>query len=96
MFTSKQTCLNKQCSEKYIYIYSKFALLKREMENWQPLLEFKQPLQEKLDIDSEESDLHSLNIICDTDKDQDDFCVDFIDEEENWRDVFLLLQTFLW
>jgi hypothetical protein len=30
-FTSKQTCFNKQCSEKYIY--SKFALLKREMEN---------------------------------------------------------------
>jgi hypothetical protein len=32
---------------------------------------------EKLDIDSEESDLHSLNIICDTNKDNDDFCVDF-------------------
>jgi hypothetical protein len=32
MFTSKQTFFNKQCSEKYIY--SKFALLKREMENW--------------------------------------------------------------
>jgi hypothetical protein len=43
-----------------------------------------------LDIDSEESDLHALNIICDTDKDNDDFCVDFIDEEDNWRDVFLL------
>jgi hypothetical protein len=36
-------------------------------------------------IDSEESDLHALNIICDTDKDNDDFCVDFMDEEENWR-----------
>jgi hypothetical protein len=32
----------------------------------------------------------SLNIICDTDKDNDDFCVDFMDEEDNWRDVFLL------
>jgi hypothetical protein len=32
-------------------------------------LAWKQPLREKLDIDSEESDLHSLNIICDTDKD---------------------------
>ena len=32
MFTSKQTCFNKQCSEKFIY--SKFALLKQEMENW--------------------------------------------------------------
>jgi hypothetical protein len=41
----------------------------------------KQPLQEKLDIDSEESDLHALNIICDTDN--DDFCVDFMDEEDN-------------
>jgi hypothetical protein len=50
----------------------------------------KQPLQEKLDIDSEESDLHALNIICDTDKDNDDFCVDFMDEEDNWREVFLL------
>jgi hypothetical protein len=30
-------------------------------------LALKQPLQEKLDIDSEESDLHALNIICDTD-----------------------------
>ena len=39
---------------------------------------WKQPLQEKLDIDSEESDLHALNIICDTDKDNKDFCVDFI------------------
>ena len=48
------------------------------------------PLQEKLDIDSEESYLHGLNIICDTDKDNDDFCVDFMDEEDNWRDVFLL------
>jgi hypothetical protein len=67
MFTSKQTCFNKQCSEKYIYT-----------------------LQEKLDIDSEESDLHALNIIWDTDKDNDDFCVDFMDEEDNWRDVFLL------
>jgi hypothetical protein len=54
------------------------------------LLEFKQPLQEKLDIDSEESDLHALNIICYTDKDNDDFCVDFMDEEDNWREVFLL------
>jgi hypothetical protein len=53
-------------------------------------LAWKQPLQEKLDIDSEESDLHALNIICDTDKDSDDFCVDFMDEEDNWRDVFLL------
>jgi hypothetical protein len=35
---------------------------------------WKQPLQEKLDIDSEESDLHALNIICDTDN--DDFCVE--------------------
>jgi hypothetical protein len=51
---------------------------------------WKQPLQEKLDIDSEESDLHALNIICDTDKDKDDFCVDFMDEEDNWREVFLL------
>jgi hypothetical protein len=50
----------------------------------------KQPLQEKLDIDSEESDLHALIIICDTDKDNDDFCVDFMDEEDNWREVFLL------
>jgi hypothetical protein len=39
----------------------------------------KQPLQEKLDIDSEESDLHAPNIICDTDKDNNDFCVDFMD-----------------
>jgi hypothetical protein len=52
------------------------------MENW------KQPLQNKLDIDSEESDLHALNIICDTDN--DDLCVDFMDEEDNWREVFLL------
>jgi hypothetical protein len=44
-------------------------------------LAWKQPLQEKLDID-----LHVLNIICDTDKDNDDFCVDFIDEEDNWRE----------
>ena len=44
-------------------------------------LAWKQPLQEKLDIDSEESDLHALN---------DDFCVDFMDEEDNWREVFLL------
>jgi hypothetical protein len=51
-------------------------------------LTWKQPLQEKLDIDSEESDLHALNIICDTDKDNDDFCDDFIDEEDNWRDIF--------
>jgi hypothetical protein len=49
---------------------------------------WKQPLQEKLDIDSEESDLHALNIICDTDN--DDFCVDFMDEEDNWREVSLL------
>ena len=34
MITSKQTCFNKQSSEKYIHMYSKFALLKREMENW--------------------------------------------------------------
>ena len=49
-------------------------------------------MQEKLDIDSEESDLHALNIICDTDKNNDDFCVDFMDEEDNsnWREVFLL------
>jgi hypothetical protein len=40
-------------------------------------LAWKQLLQEKLDIDSEENDLHALNIICDTDKDNDDFCVDF-------------------
>jgi hypothetical protein len=45
-------------------------------------LALKQPLQEKLDIDSEESDLHALNIICDTDQENDDFCVDFMDEEE--------------
>jgi hypothetical protein len=37
-------------------------------------LAWKQPLQEKLDVDSEESDLHALNIICDTDKNNDDFC----------------------
>jgi hypothetical protein len=48
-------------------------------------LAWKQPLQEKLDID-----LHALNIICDTDKDNDDFYVDFMDEEDNWREVFLL------
>jgi hypothetical protein len=36
----------------------------------------------------EESDLHALNIICDTDN--DDFYVDFMDEEDNWRDIFLL------
>jgi hypothetical protein len=48
-------------------------------------LAWKQPLQEKLDIDNEESDFHALNIICDTDKDNDDFCVDFMDEEDNWR-----------
>ena len=53
-------------------------------------LAWKQPLQEKLDIDREESNLHALNIICDTDKDNDDLCVDFMDEEDNWRDVFLL------
>jgi hypothetical protein len=56
-------------------------------------LAWKQPLQEKLDIDSEESDLqfHALNIICDTDKDNnDDFCVEFMDKEDNWREVFLL------
>jgi hypothetical protein len=23
-------------------------------------------------------------------KDNDDFCVDFMDEEDNWREVFLL------
>ena len=45
-------------------------------------LAWKQPLQEKLDIDSEESYLHGLNIICDTDKDNDDICVDFMDEED--------------
>jgi hypothetical protein len=39
---------------------------------------------------SEESDLRALNIICDTGKDNEDFCVDFIDEEDNWIDVFLL------
>ena len=44
-------------------------------------LAWKQPLQEKLDIDSEENDLHALNIICDTDKDYDDFCVWFY----GWR-----------
>ena len=54
-------------------------------------LAWTQPLQEKLDIDSEESDLHALNIICDTDKDNDDFCVDFMDEEDNWRDLFASL-----
>jgi hypothetical protein len=43
-----------------------------------------------IDIDSEESALHALNIICDTDKDNDEFCVDFMDEEDNWREVFLL------
>ena len=49
-----------------------------------------QPLKEKHDIDSEESDLHALNIICDTDQENDDFCVDFMDEEDNWIEVFLL------
>jgi hypothetical protein len=72
-----------------IYIFSKFALLKREMENWYPLLESNH-CRKKLDIDSEESDLHTLNIICYTDKYNDDFCVDFMDEEDNWREVFLL------
>jgi hypothetical protein len=43
---------------------------------WKNLAQ-KQPLQEKLDIDSEESDLHALIIICDTDKDNDDFCVGY-------------------
>jgi hypothetical protein len=33
-------------------------------------------------------DLHALNIIGDTDKDNDDFCVDFMDEEDNWREKF--------
>ena len=58
------------------------------MENWQPLLESNH--YRKSLILTEESDLHALNIICDTDKDNDDFCVDFIDEEDNWREVFLL------
>ena len=52
-------------------------------------LAWKQPLQEKFDIDSEESDLHALNIICDR-QGQWWLCVDFIDEKDNWRDVFLL------
>ena len=38
MFTSKQTCFNKQCSEKYIHVYSKFALLKRERKVGSPCL----------------------------------------------------------
>ena len=79
MFTSKQTCFSKQCSEKYIY--SKLALLKREMENSQPLLESNH---------CRKSLILTLNIICDTDKDNDDFCVDFMDEEDNWREYFLL------
>ena len=36
MFTSKQTCFNKQCSEKFLY--SKFALLKRERKIGSPCL----------------------------------------------------------
>jgi hypothetical protein len=30
-----------------------------------------------------------------TDKDNDDFCVDFMDEEDNWREVFLLGERML-
>jgi hypothetical protein len=41
-------------------------------------------LNQEKDCDSEESDLHELNIICDTDKDNDDFCVDFMDEEDKF------------
>ena len=51
-------------------------------------LAWKQPLQEKLDIDSEESDLHALNIISDTDKDNDDLCVELMDEEDNFEKSF--------
>jgi hypothetical protein len=29
----------------------------------------------------------------DTDKDNDDFCVDLMDENDNWREVFLLSET---
>ena len=89
MFTSKQTCYNKQCSEKYTR-YIQLICVTKTRNGKLVALALKQPLQEKLDIDSEESDLHALNIICDTDKDNDDFCVDLLDEEDNWRNVFLL------
>jgi hypothetical protein len=45
-----------------------------DMENWLPLLESKHCRK-------------SLILTCDTDKDNDDFCVDFMDEEDNWRKV---------
>jgi hypothetical protein len=70
-------------------IYIQLICIAKKRNGKLVALAWKQPLQEKLDIDSEESDLHALNIICDTDKDNDDFCVDFMDEEDNWRDVFL-------
>jgi hypothetical protein len=49
----------------------------REKENFFPIIFF----------------IHKINtkvIICDTDKDNDDLCVDFMDEEDNWKEVFLL------
>jgi hypothetical protein len=68
-----------------IYIHVQLICIAKTRNGKLVALAWKQPLQEKLDIDSEESDPHALNIICDTDKDNDDFCVDFMDEEDNWR-----------
>ena len=55
-----------------IYIHVQLICIAKTRNGKLVSLAWKQPLQEELDIDSEESDLHALNIICDTHKDNDE------------------------
>ena len=49
MFTSRQTCFNKQCSEKYIYTVQLICITKAR-NGILAAVGWKQPLQVKLDI----------------------------------------------